>query len=233
MKISNISFNLFSILKDKSTYKYIIPGALVTLIYASFLWSMGWFGDTSTVSSDNLSWSAKILFWLTSGVKWFTTMLFEFVVITLFSPIMAMLSEHVETSLTGEKFVFSISRFVRELLRTLGILFTGFLFSALVMLIWALISWIGDLSKITPYIVFVIKAFFIGFNFMDYSLERHQVSVGKSWVYGLNRPVQMLLTGAFFSLFFAIPVLGVMLAPFLTTILATLVWVESKASDKK
>jgi CysZ protein len=191
------------------------------------MWSMGWLGQDEVANTEELSWSSQLLFWFTNGAKWFTSMLFEFVVITLFSPIMAMLSEHIETSIRGNEFQFSFARFISELLRTIGILISGFVFSFFVVLIWNLIAWIGDLSLFTPYIVFVIKAFFIGFNFMDYSLERNFVSVGKSWQYALRQPLIMLIVGAVFSAIFSIPILGVFLAPFLATVLATVIWLSA------
>ena len=228
MNYGMVRANFFEMLTFKSVQAYIIPGAIVTIIYATFMWSMGWLGSTTDINPDELGWSAKLMHWLTSGAKWFSTMLFEFVVITLFSPIMSMLSEHVDNIFTEEEPKFSVVRFVRELLRTVGILITGFIFSSLVMMIWSLFAWISDFKAITPYILFVLKAFFIGFNFFDYSLERDQVSVGKSWRYGFNRPLLMLLTGGLFSLIFAIPILGVMLAPYLVTVLSTIIYHHEK-----
>lgn len=232
MNLSGILPNIFLVFKDKSTYKYLVPGAVVTLFYGSFMFSMGWLSEERNVSDEALSWSAKLIYWLTSGAKWFTTMLFEFIVITLFSPIMALLSERVETNITGNQFEFSLSRFIAELLRTVGILVSGFVLSSLVILVWSLVAWIGDLKTITPYIVFVIKAFFIGFNYVDYSLERHSVSIRRSWIYAINRPLKMLIPGVIFSFLFFVPVLGVMLAPFITTIIATLLWIAESQTKK-
>lgn len=236
MNLSFVFTNFLLVLRNQDIYKYLIPGALVTLLYGTFMWSMGWLSADSVVNSDDLAWSAKLIYWFTSGVRWFSTMLFEFVVITLFSPIMAMLSERVDSIVTGDKYTFSAQRFLKELLRTIGILLSAFLFSSAVMLIWSMVSWIGDLKLITPYIVFVIKAFFIGFNYIDYSLERNLVSIPHSWRYALRRPITMLLVGSVFSLVFALPVLGVMLAPFIATIIATLLWLgeqQKKAAIRK
>jgi CysZ protein len=69
--------------------------------------------------------------------------------------------------------------------------------------------------------LFVLKAFFIGFNFVDYSLERNMVPIGRSWKYAIANPLMMMAFGALFSLLFMLPLIGAMLAPFLTTIFAT------------
>jgi CysZ protein len=228
MNLSFVFANFLPVLRNQDIYKYLIPGAVVTLLYGTFMWSMGWLSTDPVVNSDDLAWSAKLIYWFTTGVRWFSTMLFEFVVITLFSPIMAMLSERVESIVTGKNYAFSVQRFVKELLRTIGILVSGFIFSTAVILIWSMVSWIGDFQAITPYIVFVIKAFFIGFNYVDYSLERNMIPVAHSWRYAVKRPIMMLVTGSTFSIIFAAPVFGVMFAPFIATIFATLLFLAER-----
>ena len=213
--------NTLKILKDSSIYKYLIPGFIVTLIYVSFMWSIGAYDSVNEVNTEELGFFAKTGFWFKSGVLWFTQMLFEFTVITLFSPIMALLSERCDTILTGREYAFNFERLMQELIRTIGILATGFIFSSIVMGLWFFISWIGNLSVISPYILFVLKAFFIGFNFVDYSLERNMVPIGRSWKYAIANPMVMISFGVLFSLLFMLPLIGAMLAPFLTTIFAT------------
>ena len=56
---------------------------------------------------------------------------------------------------------------------------------------------------------------------MDYSLERNMVPIGRSWKYAIANPLVMISFGALFSLLFMLPLIGAMLAPFLTTIFAT------------
>ena len=213
--------NTLKILKDSSIYKYLIPGFIVTLIYVSFMWSIGAYDSVNEVNTEELGFFTKIGYWFKSGVLWFTQMLFEFTVITLFSPIMALLSERCDTILTGREYAFNFERLMQELIRTIGILATGFIFSSIVMGLWFLIAWIGNLSEISPYILFVLNAFFIGFNFVDYSLERNMVPIGRSWKYAIENPLMMMAFGALFSLLFMLPLIGAMLAPFLTTIFAT------------
>jgi len=228
MNYRMIRYNFLEMLTFQSVYRYIIPGAVVTLIYGSFMLSMGWIGLDPEVNTDELGWSAKIMYGLTTGAKWFSTMLFEFVVLTLFSPVMSLLSEHIENIFNEKEYDYNIKRFLRETLRTVGILFTGFMFSFFAILLWRLIAWAGDLQILTPYIVFLIKAFFIGFSFFDYNLERELRSVANSWQYALKRPLIMMFVGGFFSILFLIPILGVMIAPFLCTILATTIWFNIK-----
>lgn len=223
--------NTLKVLKDSSIYKYLIPGFIVTLIYVSFMWSIGVYDSVNEVNTEELGFFAKIGYWFKSGVLWFTQMLFEFTVITLFSPIMALLSERCDTILTGREYAFNFERLMQELIRTMGILATGFIFSSIVMGLWFLIAWIGNLSVISPYILFVLKAFFIGFNFVDYSLERNMVPIGRSWKYAIANPMVMIAFGALFSLIFMLPLIGAMLAPFLTAIVATVYFVGKETTS--
>ncbi len=226
MNIPSIVNDTIKMLKDSSIYKYLIPGFIMTLIYVSFMWSIGAYHTDIEVSTEELGFFAKIGFWFFSGVKWFTQMLYEFTVITLFSPIMALLSERCDNILTGRDYEFTLERFIKELLRTIGILTTGFIFSSIVMGLWFLVAWIGNLSVISPYILFVLKAFFIGFNFVDYSFERNKIPIGKSWRFGISKPLTMIAIGALFSSIFLIPIIGAMLAPFMSSIVATAYYVR-------
>jgi CysZ protein len=231
MTISVIANDSIKILKDSSVYKYLIPGFIMTLMYVSFMWSIGAYHTEIEVSTEELGFFAKIGFWLFSGVKWFTQMLYEFSIITLFSPIMALLSERCETIITGREHPFTVARFIRELLRTIGILSTGFIFSSIVMGMWFLVAWIGNLSVISPYILFILKAFFIGFNYVDYSLERNMVPIGKSWRFGILKPFVMVGFGSVFSIIFLIPFIGPMFAPFIVTVLATVYFTNKQHNN--
>jgi len=224
MNYKSILRDFFSLAQSRSVYIYMIPGLVVTFVYLLLGLLFGWFdADSSNVQVFGF-WD-KIWYSIVSGTKWFSRMLYELTVITLFSPVMAMLSEKCDSLLTNRKFDFTIQRFIYELLRTLGIVATAFIFSALVFLLWKMFTWILPfLSFADMYVVFVLKAFFIGFSFFDYSLERYHVSIVKSWNYGVKNPILMMLLGAFFSLVFAIPVFGAMLAPFYTTLLSNAIW---------
>ncbi len=227
MNIGKIASDFWLLMKTKRLYVYMIPGLVVTVIYLFLGFVFGWF-DADTVHSEELGFWAKIWHWLVSGTKWFSRMLYELTVVTFFSPIMAMLSERCDTTLSGRKFDFSIERFFYELMRTIGIVVTALVFSGVVLGLWKIVTFfLPFLSFIDVVIIFVLKAFFIGFNFIDYSLERYHVSIGKSWIYGIKNPIIMIVLGAFFSVIIALPYIGVMLAPFYATLLSNALWHEN------
>ena len=77
-------------------------------------------------------------------------------------------------------------------------------------------------------IYFLITSFFIGFSFYDFSLERYGVGFFGTIEFGFDKMAYMLVTGFLFSLIYLIPQLGLIFAPFLITIISTVVYLKLK-----
>lgn len=157
-----------------------------------------------------------------------TVFLYQFFVITLLSPFHTLLSEKVETKITSERFPFSWEKIVSDVVRTLGIVILGGLFYLLLKLIWLFVAWVFGLDFLSPYVTFLLISFFTGFNSYDYSLERHDVSVLKSWKFGQKYMSYMLLSGSLFGLIMLLPTIGVVLAPVVLTMSSTVVFIRLK-----
>jgi uncharacterized protein involved in cysteine biosynthesis len=111
----------------------------------------------------------------------------------------------------------------------MGIVISALLLSWIALGIWTIFTWFLPFPGWTNVaIVFIIKAFFFGFNYVDYSLERYLISIPKSWRYAFGNPVMMIVIGVVFSAVFAIPYLGVMLAPFVATLFSNAYWHEKE-----
>jgi CysZ protein len=96
----------------------------------------------------------------------------------------------------------------------------------LAMFIWYILALIFNFHVLDNIIYFVIGAFFIGFSFYDFSLERYGVGFFGTVEFGFERMLYMLLTGSVFSLIYMIPLVGLILAPFFVTILSTIVYTK-------
>jgi CysZ protein len=96
----------------------------------------------------------------------------------------------------------------------------------LAMFIWYILAWIFNFHVLDNIVYFVIGAFFVGFSFYDFSLERYGVGFFGAVEFGFERMLYMLLTGSVFSLIYLIPIVGLILAPFLVTILSTIVYTK-------
>ena len=77
------------------------------------------------------------------------------------------------------------------------------------------------LDAIDAVVYHVIAAFFFGFSFYDFGLERYQKGVGTSLYYAFEYPLSMILTGSIFLLIYEIPYIGIPLAPVLTVMVST------------
>lgn len=235
-----INFHWYAVQKaviDLSKGKYwlyIIPSLVVAFIF---------FGIFNTIS--NLGESAETLdsvplvgSWLVSGVKstlsfidMLTMLVFQFFILTLLSPVSCLLSEKVDETHSGNNFPFDFGQFVLDLIRALFIvLLSTFAYMFFVFLWWLISKFIPNFpgfSYIDSFMYFCISAFFLGFSFYDFSLERHKVNFFYSWGFAFEKMGYMIVTGALFSLIFLIPKgIGIILAPFFVTIVSTLVYLK-------
>jgi uncharacterized protein involved in cysteine biosynthesis len=103
----------------------------------------------------------------------------------------------------------------------------------MVYFLWVIFAWLLGISFLTPFISALLIGFFTGFNSYDYALERHHISVFKSWGYAFRHPLQMLLTGGVFTFLLFIPFIGVVIAPVLLTMVGTINYLRIKESDGK
>ena len=221
--IRDYFITLSQLLQQKKLYYFLIPGAVITIGYIYLLWLFGWIGTTNEVT-DDLSWWRKMILAIEDSGKWIIQSMYQFIMITLLSPVMAILAERADNHLSGAKFDGGFNRMLTDLLRTILITITAFIVFIIVFLVWNSIAWIVGLQELTPYILFIVNAFFIGFAYTDYALERYKYPVIKSWRYGISNSWTMLGIGALFSALFYIPIIGALAAPFLITLLATSIW---------
>jgi uncharacterized protein involved in cysteine biosynthesis len=81
-------------------------------------------------------------------------------------------------------------------------------------------------DTLEPILSFLSASFFYGFSFYDYSLERYSENTMKSLWFAFTRPLTMILTGSIFSLIMFIPVVGIPVAPVLTVMISTVVYIK-------
>jgi uncharacterized protein involved in cysteine biosynthesis len=224
-------FNLLQqLLQQKRLYLFLLPGIIIMLIYIYLKWTLGWFTTPEIITNDT-SWIEKLRHTINESGKWILDSTYQFVTIVLLSPVMAILAEKAENHLTNNTFDGGFSRMLNDFLRTISIVSIAFLFSSIVFLTWYILAWSFNLSYLTPYIFFVIHAYFIGFSYIDYALERHRYSLRESWKYAQSNTLKLIGIGSLFSFIFIIPLFGNVIAPFLTTLIATVVWVRKNRKN--
>ncbi|MFA7273469.1 MAG: EI24 domain-containing protein [Crocinitomicaceae bacterium] len=208
---------------------YFIPGILFALL---FWWLQDW--SQGLISTDNVAandhWYSNFWAKAISQTGHFLFFFFHqlaiFFILTLFSPINTFLSESVDKQLTGETVGFDLIRFVNELIRMVFIVTLAIAMEWLLMGVWSFFAWLFGLQFLTPFVFFMTAAFFYGFSFYDYSLERHEISVLGSFRFAKKYAIPTLVTGIFFSIILLIPVIGLAIAPVIITIASTHVFLK-------
>lgn len=213
------------LMKVQHLYLFLLPGLFVTIGYWWIRYSLGW--TTEEVIPEDAGWLQRFLGYLSETGKWVLTITYQFFMITVLSPVMGLLAERADYALTGKITEGGLKRLFANFLRTIGIGLSALILSISVFLVWSLIAWIGGLSHLTPYLLFLVNSFFIGFAFLDYALEREEFSIGKSWRFALGHSWTLIGAGILFYGLFYIPFIGPVVAPFLLTLLTTSWWVEN------
>lgn len=233
MKILNAHFyalkRALNLLLKGHFLVFFIPGLIIALLFFIYFLLINavegivglisytpWIGAYMGTASDS------VFSWI-HGISIF---FYQFTIITLLSPFHTMLSQRVETHENGKTFSSNPSKFFNDIIRTIGVVIVGGLLYLFVYLLWTFIGWFLGLTFLSPYLSLIFIAFFTGFNSYDYSLERHNVKVLDSWKYAFNHPLQMILTGLLFTFLLYIPILGVVIAPVLLTMVGTINYLE-------
>lgn len=165
----------------------------------------------------------KTSFWVTLG---YLGMKFtKYLVVIVLSPVLAILSETVETKLTGNKYAFNwiqlmhdVKRGVRIALR--NVFWEYFLFT--VVLVVSLFFGGGFKEIFLFSLPLVFGFYFYGFGFIDYINERRRLNITQSVYFVREHRGVAVAIGCVYSLLFMVPFVGVILAPILAIVAATL-----------
>ncbi|MBI2966387.1 MAG: EI24 domain-containing protein [Bacteroidetes bacterium] len=147
--------------------------------------------------------------------------IYKYVILILMSPVLAWLSERTEEIITGRKYPFNPVQFSRDVLRGVCIAVRNLVIQSLILLLCFLLGFVPVLGLIAPLPAFLAECYFYGFSLMDYSNERHKLTVRES-VSFINSHFTLSATlGGGFYLLMMIPVAGIIIAPAYSAIAAT------------
>lgn len=212
---------------------HLIPGAATAL----FLYYLDKGLNFTPTPAENLEgWSATWQSALNStfyGIHFLIEHLKIFAILTLFSPIYAHLSTKIEEDLSPQAVSISWWSIFFELIRMTGVVILLLLFEWLLSILFGIANWLIDLEVLRPAFYYLLSAYFYGYSFYDYSLERHQIRIFTSIAFAKNKAVYVLLTGILFKSMLMIPFVGVIVAPIFATVLATYVFLALNDMIKK
>ncbi len=230
--IAGITKTIETLVKGKFLY-YFIPGLIIGLIYLYFMNKINTL-ETIVQSSGDVPYVGGILTTVgNSFVSLFKTVsqeFYKFLVLIALSPLFCILSERFDEYITGKKFEFSILRLLKDILRMVFIIVIALIMEYIFLAVFWVLSWVLP-DVIGDVLFFLISAFFIGFSFHDYNLERYGINTLRSFGFAFSKMSYMIVTGAIFNIIIWIPWAGIIVAPVLTSMIATFVYIKMRESN--
>ncbi|MGQ1910568.1 EI24 domain-containing protein [Marinifilum sp. RC60d5] len=137
-----------------------------------------------------------------------------YIIIILMSPVFSYLSEQTEKIQTGHEYPFQFKQLIRDIIRGVFIavrnLFIELIFTVLIFFL----SFIPIIGWAAALFLFIISAYFYGFSFMDYALERKKLNVTQSVQFMRENKGIVIANGFVFSLCLIVPFCGVSFSSF-------------------
>jgi CysZ protein len=181
---------------------------------------------TSKVLSFIINIGLKIIFFLL-----YATIL-KYIILILLSPVLAILSERTDEIITGKKYKFNLIQLIKDAFRgSLIAIRNMFLQLALILCCFGLMT-IPLIGWLTPLFLVIINYYFYGFGMIDYTNERYRLSVSESFSFIRRNKGLAIGNGFVFAVLFAIPFAGIVIAPIIAVIAATIVSVEAHKTNK-
>jgi CysZ protein len=213
--------------------KYIfMSGFVALLIFGGMIW-LAWSlaGTASSYIAALTPWqwaheSAFFGFIVGVGVVIGFILIMKYILLIVLSPLLSYISEKVEKSLIadyapgGFSIASSAARSVRINTRNM----VKEVFVTILLLIAGLIP---VLNFIAIPLLLLVQAYFAGFGIMDFYLERH-LTFKQTLVEVYKHKYAAMTLGGIFMMLFAIPLLGVIIAPYLTTVTGTKYFLKIK-----
>lgn len=197
----------------------IIGGLILTLIYFQYdhigdwigqIWIWDWGKEYFEKFADALAVISAIL------IFFFT---FKYIIFILMSPLLSWVSARMEKKILGQVRQSKLN-LLQEFIRGLRLALRNIIRELLLVLIFIIMGVaLPFLSWLIPISVFLVQAYYAGFGNMDYSLERYG-DVRQSINFVRDQKGFAIGNGAVFLLILSIPVIGMLLAPFLGAVSA-------------
>jgi CysZ protein len=203
---------------------FLVKGEIIDFVNNFFTNTLG----LDHTKDDFKGWMGKILRILIAITIWVAiTYIFwvmnKYIVLIALSPMLALLSEKTEEILTGKKFPFSFTQLLSDAMRGVGVALRNMVLEVFFIVVFTILGIL--IPILTPFLfllMFIISAYFYGFSMMDYISERHKLSLRQGVRFVRQNRGMAFANGAIFDLLMRIPVIGVIFAPIIGCVGATL-----------
>lgn len=210
----------------------LFPAVIIILLFVVGNYVVGYLGDglAGMIEEKIMSWieGRMWLNWLSRTVevivKVFVRVLYYilfisfggYVVMVVMSPIYSWLSERTEALVSGKEYSFDLRQLAWEIGRGIVISLRCALLQLLVTLTLFVCSFIPLVGLVTPVLTFGVSAYFYGFAFMDYAVERKRFRVNESVLYMRRNAGTVTAIGTVFTLSLMIPLSSIMICSFVS-----------------
>lgn len=146
-----------------------------------------------------------------------------YIVLVLMSPILSYISEKTELIISNKTYNFDFNIWIKQIIRGILLSLRNLFLQLIITLLFSVIFIIPIfgliLSPFLSIILVLINAYFLGFSFLDYSLERKNYSIQQSIQTVRKNKGLAIGYGLIFYLIMLIPVAGQFITPFIAIIL--------------
>lgn len=235
------------ITKNKLWWMFLVPAIFnVALIYFGFSavndvaeWAVNQikslidFDGFSEQTTGFVEGFLEVTLWLVFKLMFFFLYAYigGYVLILFLSPFLSWFSEIVERKNGGVLPKFSLADFFYNIFRGVVIALRSFGLQTLLSIVILALGLIPILNFAVPFLLLFVSAFFYGFAFVDYFLERRIKKINDSVAYIRNHKILTIALGLPFVFVLAIPYIGSFLAGFVTiiaTVAATLSFMDEE-----
>ena len=231
----------FRLIKDMRLWSYAFLPAIISILLALGIGFSVW-GLSDDLGNILLfwypwEWGQYVISNISNWVGGFLIglmglIVFKYLVLIFSAPFMSILSEKVESNLTGnhQKTNFSVSGAFKDLVRGARISFRNFIREIALTIIFLTIGLIPIFGIISPVLLFITQAFYAGFGNIDYTLERH-FSVKQS-VHFIKQYRFLAIGNGTIFLLLLMTGIGFLIAPPLATIAGTIESINRLKADQ-
>jgi len=208
-------------------------------------WATKSISDTIDIWLESIDWLPEWMSVLQGIIYWILWIvmriilyfIFAFfggtVILLMMAPILTWLSEKVAEKMEKEVPVFSITQFTRDLTRAAGLAIKNGVIQLALSFGCFLLGFIPLVGAVAPFLLFLINAYYYGYNFIDYSLERKRYSVKDSNRFVWKHKSTTMSIGSPFALWMLIPFIGPMTAGFVAIFATVAATIEMERIDER
>ncbi len=147
----------------------------------------------------------------------------KYLVLILLAPLNTWISAKTERILTGNSYPFDYKQLVSDIYRTINFSIRNVFRQGFLIGLWLLIAYfVPYVDKASPYIIFWIAAYYYGATLIDYNSERRKLSWEESIQFIKRYSGMALSLGGVFSLMYFNSYVGIIVAPIMGVVAATI-----------